>query len=416
MNAPTNQTQEIMGVHSGLAGSRAWRIVAICTSINILDGFDILAMAYVAPAVAREWQLTPAELGLLLSSGLAGMMLGSPVLGRLADRVGRRPVILGCLVVATAGMAFASIASSPMLLALVRIGTGMAIGGLLPSLNSIVAEHAVGPRRGLAVALMQGGFALGASVGGFAAAWLVASLGWRAVFAAGALATIPLVIWAWHALPETLPINGRGSAAEPQSAQATASSSESRPSRRNAAWWLLVGAFVCSMTSLYFLVSWTPKVLADAGLAEQAAASAGAMLTAGGILSAIAIGWISTRRSLVPVVALLCLLSALGTAAFGSFSVSVAGALMFAFALGLMTSATQIGLYAICPALFPAEDRAGATGLAIGIGRAGAVAGPAIAGWLLAAEVSRPQLFLLMAIPYCLAAGLIALLKPFARH
>ena len=105
------------------------RVVALCVLINMLDGFDILAMAYAAPALAESWQLDPKQLGLLFSVGLAGMMAGSILIGPLGDRFGRRPVILACLAGAGLSLVVAASASSLGMLIAARLAKGLDVGG-----------------------------------------------------------------------------------------------------------------------------------------------------------------------------------------------------------------------------------------------------------------------------------------------
>ncbi|RLA05896.1 MAG: hypothetical protein DRQ54_07415, partial [Gammaproteobacteria bacterium] len=137
------------------------RVILLCWLVNVLDGFDLLAVAFAAPAIAQSWQLTPATLGVVFSSGLVGMTLGSLTLGPLSDRIGRRKMIL----FATFALGLATLLTSqanglPTLLVL-RFVTGLAIGGLLPSLNTLVAEYAPDRRRNFAVSIMHLGFPVG---------------------------------------------------------------------------------------------------------------------------------------------------------------------------------------------------------------------------------------------------------------
>ena len=161
------------------------RVIALCIAINMLDGFDILAMAFTAPAIAKDWSLDPATLGMLFSVGLGGMMVGSIILGPMADRFGRRPLILACLILSFIGMLFAGFSATLTQLILARALTGFAVGGMLPCINTMVAEYASPKGRAFSVALMQAGFSIGSSVGGFIAIWFLSYSGWHAVFLAG---------------------------------------------------------------------------------------------------------------------------------------------------------------------------------------------------------------------------------------
>ena len=143
--------------------------ILICLSINMLDGFDVLAIAFTAPAISSDWSLSAGDLGIALSAGLVGMTLGSLFLAPLGDRWGRRPIILGCLIIMSLGMIATGFSRGVPDLSLYRVITGLGIGGMLASLNTIVAEYSSSHRRDLAVSLLQAGYPIGATIGGIAA-------------------------------------------------------------------------------------------------------------------------------------------------------------------------------------------------------------------------------------------------------
>ena len=131
--------------------------VATATALNALDGFDVLSISFASPGIAHDWGITRAALGVVLSMELIGMGIGAFLLGNLADRIGRRPTILTCLVIMGIGMGLASIADNVMMLSLFRLFTGLGIGGMLAATGAIVAECSNARRRNLAVAIMAGG-------------------------------------------------------------------------------------------------------------------------------------------------------------------------------------------------------------------------------------------------------------------
>lgn len=419
-----------------LAGMSSFqlRVIAICIAVNMLDGFDILAMAFTAPAIAKDWALDPKQLGVLFSVGPIGMILGSIVLGPLADRFGRRPLILACIALASLSMFAAAYCATISQLALARAITGFAIGGILPCINTMVAEYASPRGRSFSVALMQAGFSVGSSLGGFLAVWLLAQFGWNSVFLAGAILTGVLLPLAFAFMPESMAYL----AAQPQRSNeaeairgrmgemaALPEPSAEPHSLRNllaglGGYWtplaLVVLIFFCCTMGFYFINSWTPKMLVDSGMTEGQAVFGGALIPAGGLLAAIGLGLISLKRSITPVVALIALASALATAAFGQMVLNLVPTMLGVLVLGTLINAVQIGIYAIFPGLFPATIRAGATGLAIGLGRIGSVVSPWLAGVLLAGGWTRAGLFALMAIPYAIAAAAILRLRPLERH
>lgn len=147
--------------------------IGICIVLNMIDGFDVLVMAFTAASVSAEWGLSGAQVGLLLSAGLFGMAAGSLFIAPWADRFGRRPLILACLVISGVGMLLSALSQSPLQLALLRGLTGLGIGGILASSNVIASEYASKRWRGLAVSLQSTGYALGATLGGLLAVWLL---------------------------------------------------------------------------------------------------------------------------------------------------------------------------------------------------------------------------------------------------
>ena len=148
--------------------------VGICLVINMMDGFDVLAISYAAPSIAAEWHMAPADLGILFSSGLAGMTLGSLILGPMADRYGRRPMILGCLIVISLGMILTAFSQNLWQMATLRLVTGLGIGGMLASINTLVAEYASHKRREFCISILQSGYPIGATIGGTISAFLIA--------------------------------------------------------------------------------------------------------------------------------------------------------------------------------------------------------------------------------------------------
>jgi len=162
-------------------------IIAITIGLNALDGFDVLSISFASPGIAAEWHIDRALLGFVLSAELLGMALGSVFLGGLADKIGRRPTILGCLVVMATGM-FMVTQSTGVLgwlvtpiaslfdykldnrlgdLAVWRVITGLGIGGMLAAINAVAAEFSNTKRRDLSVAIMSIGYPVGAALGGF---------------------------------------------------------------------------------------------------------------------------------------------------------------------------------------------------------------------------------------------------------
>jgi MFS family permease len=179
-------------------------IIAIAVLLNAMDGFDILSIAFASPGIAREWHINQLELGIVLSMELIGMALGSILLGGFADKLGRRPTLLSCLVVMTAGMILATSASSLLELSIWRVVTGLGIGGMLSCTNAVVAEFSNAKWRGFCISVMVIGYPLGGGLGGLFASSLISRYDWRSVFYLGAAATATLLPIAFFLVPESV--------------------------------------------------------------------------------------------------------------------------------------------------------------------------------------------------------------------
>lgn len=410
--------------------------IGICIVLNMIDGFDVLVMAFTAASVSAEWGLSGAQVGLLLSAGLFGMAAGSLFIAPWADRFGRRPLILACLVISGVGMLLSALSQSPLQLALLRGLTGLGIGGILASSNVIASEYASKRWRGLAVSLQSTGYALGATLGGLLAVWLLGHWGWRSVFLFGGIVTvlvIPLVLlWLPESLdfllmrrpPDALARINRLAAKLGQPAlqqlpaptlreagAATGFGQLLAPAMRRTTLviWLL---FFLVMFGFYFVMSWTPKLLVAAGLSAQQGITGGVLLRVGGILGAALIGGLSSRWPLSRVLALFMLITAGLLVLFVVSGSSVSGVLALGLLIGLFSNGCVAGLYALSPVVYDASVRATGVGWGIGIGRIGAILSPTVAGVLLDDGWQPLHLYGVFASVFVIAAGCLLLLKP----
>lgn len=406
--------------------------VAMCVVINMLDGFDVLVMAFTAPVIATEWSLDPQSLGVLFSAGLFGMAAGSLFIAPLADRIGRRNIILLCLVVISLGMLASAFTDSVIELATTRIMTGLGIGGMLASITTITAEYSSQQRQGFAIALVQSGYPIGATIGGTIAAFLIVFYGWRSVFLFGATCSalmIPLVL---RFLPESLEylmLRKPDKALtkvnkllqqldQPQLDSLPQQDTVEKPSvftltsaPLRTATLLLWCAFFMVMLSFYFVLSWTPTLLADAGLRVEEGISGAVLMNIGGVIGGVSLGYLSSRFSPHKLTGLYMILCALFMTVFGLLEVSVVLMLLLGFVIGFFVFGSMIGLYSIAPGLYGTAVRNTGMGWAIGIGRIGAIIGPSAAGLLLARGWTGADCFLAFSVPLLIAMVAVLLLK-----
>ena len=404
-----------------------WEVVLLCTAINMLDGYDVLVMSFAAAPVAADWQLDAPSLGLLLSAGLVGMALGAIVLGSLADTLGRKRLVHICLTTVTIGMILSAFAQSQLQLLALRFVTGLGIGGMLATLTALVSEYSNDKRRGICMGFLQSGYPLGALLGGMIAAQIIQFADWRSLFLfGGALSAVllPLVV---VRLPESLDFVSRSGGseadgvktrlllrfdlAEPQTSIADDLSQGAgswrrcfTPSEVRKNTLLLWSCYLALMFSFYFVVSWTPKLLVDAGLSTSQGISAGAILQAGGLVGALVIGLLGSRYAVNKLAAWFFSLSVVVILAYGWADVELTTLMILSAMMGFFLIGAMIGLYTIGPALYDAKSRVTGVGLAIGVGRFGAIAAPFAGGLMLEAGLEISLIYAAFAAPLVLAA------------
>lgn len=414
-----------------------WRVVVVCILLNVLDGFDVLVMSFTGRAVSAEWELTSAQLGLLLSAGLVGMALGAITIAPWADRVGRRPIVLGCLALAATGMLLSSASQSAVQLGALRVLTGVGIGGVLACSNVLSGEYASRRWRGLAVSLNSTGYAIGATLGGLLAVGMVDRFGWRSVFLAGGLATALAVPLAWATLPESLDflltrrpkgalerVNAlarrMGQPALSELPEVTDRSSVSLTAgfrrllggalRRSTV--LLWSAFFLVMSGFYFVTSWTPTLLVEAGLSSTQSLTGGTLLNLGGIFGAAALGALTARFQLRHVLSGYLVVTAILLSGFIVSTSVLWVALALGALIGVFVNGCVAGLYALNPVVYDASVRATGIGCALAIGRIGSIVAPTAAGAMLDTGWSPQSLYLVVGAIFVVTGVLVLAMRP----
>ena len=409
-----------------------WLAVAVTIGLNALDGFDVLSSAFAAPGIAREWHVSREALGVVLSMELWGMVVGSIVLGGLADVLGRRRTMLACLCVMTLGMALATTANSVQTLSIWRFVTGLGIGGMLAAINAVAAELSNLKHRSLATALMVIGYPLGGVIGGLIVGQLLQGQSWRAVFMLGALATagfVPLVALFVPETPAFLDQRRPAGAldrinrvlarfhlavldrlADQTPAQAGASVLDIfRPGLILTTVVLTAGYFFHTI-SFYFILKWAPKIIADFGHSPSQAAGVLTAANLGGAVGGACFGIFMHRFGIKRPTLVVLLASFAGIAAFGLHDAS-STLLVWSIAASLgmvFANAAIVGLYASFAAGFPTHVRATGTGFAIGIGRFGGALSPILAGFLFKANLDLPGVALVMALGSLVSFALLS--------
>jgi len=407
------------------------RLLLVCAAVLFLDGFDTQAIGYVAPALAREWGLSKAALGPVFSAGLFGLMIGALLFGPLADRIGRKKIIIfSTLAFGVGALATAFVHDADTLL-VIRFLTGLGLGGAMPNAIAMTSEFNPRRRRATMVMIMFCGFSVGAALGGLLAAALIPQFGWRAVFVVGGVVPLLLVPVLALRLPESarfLVLSGAPHRRVAELLQSLGPKFAFTPATqfvvdepqlpgmpvlhlfkngRTLVTLLLWVVFFMSLLDLYFLSNWLPTVLNDLGASVSAAAAIGSMLQVGGVVGALALGSVIDRFSF-RALALVYFVAVFAVFAIGQFGHSAVLVAMAIFAAGFCIVGGQIAANALAAAFYPTAVRATGIGWALGIGRAGSIVGPLVGGLLLAMKWNTASVFTAAALA-ALCAALAAL-------
>ncbi len=407
--------------------------VAITIGLNALDGFDVLAISFAAPGIAEEWGINRAELGIVLSMELVGMAIGSIALGGLADRIGRRPTILACLVVMTGGMLMVPSATGMLELSVWRVLTGLGIGGMLAAINAAAAEFSNSKRRDLNVSLMAIGYPVGAVLGGLVVAQLLKFYEWRSIFYFGGLVTalfIPLVLlfvpesvhWLSQKQPKGALDKINRTLTRMGHPTITALPVVTETQRKQSATGiftrglilttiLVTLAYFLHITTFYFILKWVPKIVVDMGFAASSAAGVLTWANVGGATGGAVLGLLAQRYNVKALTIGVLIISTVMVTVFGHVEADLAQISLICACAGFFTNAGVVGLYAILARAFPTHVRGSGTGFAIGTGRGGSVLAPMLGGFLFAAGFELPSVAFIISAGSLIAAAALFFLK-----
>lgn len=407
------------------------RVAVICGLVAMLDGFDTQAVAFVAPILAKEWGILPDYMGLIFAAGLAGIMVGQLVLGPLADRFGRKPVILWCTVAFGLGSLSTLLAETPTQLLVLRFLTGIGLGGATPNIIALTAEYSPPRLRGTIITLMFAGFPLGAALGGAVSSMMIPHYGWHSVFLLGGLvplALAPVIAMSLRESPHFMQRHNKRSAQldtiletiTGKSTYLAPASVSEQPKEvhqgyaglfgegRSATTSLLWVAYFCSLLMIYFLMNWLPTVAKSTGLSLNSAIYSAVFLNLGGAIGGVVLGRLSDSYGAFRILAIGYALAGLCLLGVGLFLAVPTAFMILLFCAGLFTIGGQTALNAAATTLYPAQLRATGLGAALAVGRIGSIAGPAVGGILIAAQMPISALFFIVAIPAILSASVVA--------
>lgn len=401
--------------------------ILVCWLMNMLDGMDVLVISYTAPAIAKAWEVSPQALGVVFSSGLAGMTIGTLLIAPYADKIGRKNMILLSGIVMGIAIYLTSTAQDINQLLIYRLLAGLGIGCMLASTAALTAEFTPDKTRDFWVSFVISGYPVGAVLSGIAATTVIPNDGWEQMYRYAGIASlisIPLIILflsesidfylkaqpqkalekvnkilekMGHTAMQALPPKGSPQAAIP--IDKLLSTDFRKPSLQ--LWLALFMAFA----ALYFMTSWIPKLATDAGLSLKLAIWAGTVFNVGAFFGIVTQGYFSSKYGLKKTIGVILICTAALMASFGLFVGS--DVLLFVFAmLGFGIQGGFVGLYAFAARMYPTEFKTTGIGWAMGAGRFGGIVGPSIAGVLIGMGLTIGTNFLIFAVP-ALIAGIM---------
>ena len=407
--------------------------LALCGLVLIIDGFDVQAIGYVAPAIVAEWNVGKSALSVLFTVSVAGAIVGSLLLGILADRWGRRPVLIGSTLFFGLGMLSTAWARSFEELQWIRLITNIGLGGVMANAMALAGEYSPARWRVTLMMLISCGYTFGAAIGGLVAAVLIPTFGWRSVFVFGGIA--PLVIAAamlvW--LPESMQLiiargwnTGRiagwlkridptieaGPATRYHRPEATAKGTLADLFRDGRAPMTLILFAICFMNllDLTFLSNWVPTVLRGMDFSQTNAVLAGTTLQIGGTIGTVVMGILIDRFGFARVLVPCFIAAAIGIVLLGNPLGSIAIVFVAAFVAGFGIIGGQPAVNAFAGTRYPTTLRATVIGWSLGFGRLGALFGLMGSGALMAQQWPVGLIFILVAIPALISAILTAVI------
>jgi MFS transporter, AAHS family, 4-hydroxybenzoate transporter len=409
-------------------------IVAICFVLNMNDGIDVLVVSFTGSEIVKELGLSDTALGGIFSAGVAGMTLGCLFLAPLGDTMGRRKIFIFALIFITAGMFGVYLSHSYNLILASRFITGLGIGGILPTMATTASEFSNNKTRDFNVGLIQGGWPLGAILTGFFCAWAVPQFGWRFAFLVAGCVSFVMLIAVIIFMPDSLaflakkqPINAHadinnllnkmghgGIESLPIKPQDTTPSVSFKdlltPEYKASTIRLWIGIFFGFLT-LYTVMSWIPKIAKNAGMPFEMATYAGTALNVGAFVGVIAMGLSVTRFGVRKTMLGFMLVACSIMLAYANLSLTYTIMFVLIFFIGFFVQGGFNAFFPTATRIYPSAMRSTGVGLAMGIGRFGAILGPFIYGYLSDAGLSIPTLFTLFSMPL-LVAGFMAYTIP----
>ncbi|MFY1018712.1 MFS transporter [Ectopseudomonas khazarica] len=430
----TVQTIDIPSVIDSNRLSRSQLLILMMVGLTVvMDGFDVQSMGYVAPAIIADWGVSKAELGPVFGAGLFGMLVGSLTLSVLADKIGRRPVLIWATVFFSLCMLVTAHVTSIGQLQVIRFVTGLGLGAIMPNALALVGEFSPRNKRVTLMMLVSCGYTIGAVLGGLVSAWMIPLWGWQSVFYLGGIFPLLIAALMYVFVPESmqflvvkgrrldevgrtlrridpsLKVDGSTRYALAETAQGSAPVVELFREGRGVATVLLWVVNFMNLLNLYFLSSWLPTIATSAGLSTSTAVMVGTTLQVGGVLGTLLMGPVIDRIGFFKVLVPCFALAALSIALIGQPGIGLPLLFLVVTVTGFCIIGGQPAVNALAATYYPTALRSTGLGWSLGIGRWGSIAGPVLGGLLIQFEWSNSEIFLAMAVPTVIAALMLFL-------
>ncbi|MCU4312210.1 MFS transporter [Acinetobacter variabilis] len=407
------------------------KIVLWCVFVVIFDGYDLAINGVALPLLMQEWNMTAVQAGMLASTALAGMMFGAMLFGMLADKIGRKNVILICVTLFSGFTFWGGFASGPTEFGILRFIAGLGIGGVLPNLVALTSEYAPQKMRSTLVTTMFSGYAVGGIMAALLGAWFTPSFGWEIMFYIAGIPLLMLPILYLY-LPESLTFLVKKQQNEKASKIVQQISPEQNVTAstqfvlnevhasdasivalfkqgRSMSTLLFWCCFFMCLLMVYALGSWLPKLMMAAGYSLGNSLMFLMAMNIGAVVGTIGGGILADRFHLKPVIIGMFLLGAVSLVGLG-FNSPQAVIYLLVAAAGASAIGSSILLYSFVAQYYPLAIRSTGIGCASAVGRVGAIVGPIIIGFLLGMELPHKMNFLAVAIPAIIGAISVAMI------
>jgi AAHS family 4-hydroxybenzoate transporter-like MFS transporter len=406
----------------------------------MMAGFDVQVLGYLAPAIIKDWQLAPAQMGPVLSAVLFGILIGSFLCSTIADRIGRRPVLVAATIFFAVVTLLCARAESIGELRTLRFIAGIGLGGIMPNAVALIGEYSPLRLRVLIVLVVTNSFNIGAMIAGLVSAWLVQGYGWKSVLVVGG--AIPLAIGGlmFWLLPESLQfmaLRGKDRAKIGKAVQridrtvAIDSYTDFVVHEKKAAGvpllyllsdGRLTGTLLLwvvnfmNLLNIYFLAGWLPTIV-SASYSLRASQLIGTTLQVGGVLGTFVFSWLIGRLGFVPVLASAFFTACVSVALIGQPALPLTALFAVVFVSGLCIIGSQAAINAMGGQYYPTDLRSTGVGAALGVGRVGGILGPSVAGVFVGAGWMPRDIFYAAAAPALIsAATMLALRRQLTKN